>query len=57
MNGTIAAIAAPSPASIKFRRGGQVCREFTGNQLRRGRDFTRTGIAAADIGNGHWRFD
>ena len=41
----------------EFRRGGQVCREFTETSWRRGRDFTRTGVACRDIGNGHWRFD
>ena len=41
----------------EFRRGGQVCREFTETSWRGGRDFTRTGIACRDVGNGHWRFD
>jgi surface antigen len=41
----------------EFRRGGQVCREFTETSWRGNRDFTRTGIACRDIGNGHWRFD
>lgn len=41
----------------EFRRGGQVCREFSETSWRRGRDFTRTGVACRDIGNGHWRFD
>jgi surface antigen len=41
----------------EFRRGGQVCREFTETSWRGRRDFTRTGIACRDIGNGHWRFD
>ena len=44
-------------SSREFRRGGQVCREFTETSWRRGRDQTRTGIACRDIGNGHWRFD
>jgi surface antigen len=41
----------------EFRRGGQVCREFTETSWRGDRDFTRTGIACRDIGTGHWRFD
>ena len=41
----------------EFRRGGQVCREFSETSWRRGRDYTRTGVACRDIGNGHWRFD
>jgi surface antigen len=41
----------------EFRRGGQVCREFTETSWRGDRDFTRTGVACRDIGTGHWRFD
>jgi len=41
----------------EFRRGGQVCREFSETSWRGNRDFTRTGVACRDIGNGHWRFD
>ena len=44
-------------SSREFRRGGQVCREFTETSWRGNRDFTRTGVACRDIGNGHWRFD
>jgi surface antigen len=41
----------------EFRRGGQVCREFTETTWRRGESNTRTGVACRDMGNGGWRFD
>ncbi|HET7083247.1 MAG TPA: glycine zipper domain-containing protein [Rhizomicrobium sp.] len=41
----------------EFRRGGQMCREFTETSWRGGQNFTRSGIACRDTGNGHWRFD
>lgn len=41
----------------EFRRGGQVCREFTETSWRGGQNFTRSGIACRETGNGHWRFD
>lgn len=41
----------------EFRRGGQVCREFTETTWRGGRSNTRTGVACRDMGNGGWRFD
>ncbi len=41
----------------EFRRGDQVCREFTETSWRGNRDFTRTGVAYRDIGTGNWRFD
>jgi len=41
----------------EFRRGGQVCRDFTETTYRRGESFTRSGTACRDIGSGHWRFD
>jgi len=40
----------------EFRRGGQVCREFTETSWRGDRNFTRTGVACHDVG-GNWRFD
>jgi surface antigen len=44
-------------ATREFRRGGQVCREFTETTWRGGRSNTRTGVACRDMGNGGWRFD
>jgi len=41
----------------EFRRGPQVCREFSETSWRRGQSFTRSGIACRETGNGHWRFD
>ncbi len=41
----------------EFRRGGQVCREFTETTWRGDRSNTRTGVACRDTGNGGWRFD
>jgi surface antigen len=41
----------------EFRRGGQVCREFTATSWRGGDSHTRTGVACRDMGNGGWRFD
>ena len=41
----------------EFRRGGQVCREFTTTTWRGGDSHTRTGVACRDMGNGGWRFD
>lgn len=41
----------------EFRRGGQICREFTETTWRGGRSNTRTGVACRDMGNGGWRFD
>jgi surface antigen len=41
----------------EFRRGGQICREFTETTWRGGRSNTRNGVACRDMGNGGWRFD
>ena len=41
----------------EFRRGGQVCREFTTTTYRGGDSHTRTGVACRDMGQGGWRFD
>ena len=41
----------------EFRRGGQICREFTETTWRGGRSSTRNGVACRDMGNGGWRFD
>ena len=41
----------------EFRRGGQICREFTETTWRGGRSTTRNGVACRDMGNGGWRFD
>ena len=41
----------------EFRRGGQVCRDFTETTYRRGESFTHSGTACRDIGTGNWRFD
>jgi len=41
----------------EFRRGGQICREFTETSWRGDRSNTRNGIACRDVGTGHWRFD
>ena len=40
----------------EFRRRGEVCREFTETNYRRGRPVTRTGVACRER-EGHWRFD
>jgi surface antigen len=41
----------------EFRRGGQVCREFTATTWRGGNSHTRTGVACRDMGGNSWRFD
>ena len=41
----------------EYRRGGQVCRDFTTVTYRRGDRFSRSGTACRDIGTGNWRFD
>ena len=41
----------------EFRRGGQVCREFTTTTYRGPESHSRTGVACRDMGNGGWRFD
>jgi len=41
----------------EFRRGGQICREFTETTWRGGRSNSRNGVACRDMGNGGWRFD
>jgi surface antigen len=42
----------------EFRRGGQVCREFTATTWRGPDSHTRTGVACRDMGDrGGWRFD
>jgi surface antigen len=42
----------------EYRRGGQVCREFTTTTWRGGNSHTRTGVACRDVGDrGGWRFD
>jgi surface antigen len=41
----------------EFRRGDQVCREFTETTYRRDQSFTRTGVSCREIGTGNWRFD
>ncbi len=41
----------------EFRRGGQVCREFTTTTWRGGSSRTRTGVACRDMRDGGWRFD
>jgi surface antigen len=41
----------------EFRRGGQICREFTETTWRGGRSSTRNGVACRDMGNNGWRFD
>lgn len=41
----------------EFRRGDQVCRDFTETSYRGGQSFTRTGTACREIGTGNWRFD
>jgi surface antigen len=40
----------------EFRRGGQVCRDFTETTYRGGREYTRTGTACHQT-DGNWRFD
>jgi surface antigen len=41
----------------EFRRGDQVCREFTETTYRGGQSNTRTGVSCREIGTGNWRFD
>ena len=42
----------------EFRRGGQVCREFTTTTYRGPESHTRTGVACRDMrGEAGWRFD
>ena len=42
----------------EYRRGGQICREFTATTWRRGDSNTRTGVACREVGDrGGWRFD
>lgn len=42
----------------EFRRGGQICREFTTTTWRGGDSRTRTGVACRDMrGDAGWRFD
>lgn len=41
----------------EFRRGGQICREFTETTWRGDHSNTRTGVACRDRDNGGWRFD
>ena len=40
----------------EYRRGAQVCREFTETTWRGGQNFTRNGTACRETG-GNWRFD
>ena len=44
-------------ATREYRRGGQVCREFSETTYRRGETFNRSGTACREIGTGNWRFD
>ncbi|HEY2009703.1 MAG TPA: glycine zipper domain-containing protein [Rhizomicrobium sp.] len=41
----------------EFRRGDQVCRDFTETTWRGGQSFTRNGTTCREIGTGNWRFD
>ena len=41
----------------EYRRGGQVCREFTTTTYRGPNTRTRTGVACRDISGNSWRFD
>ena len=41
----------------EYRRGGEVCREFTETNWRGGQSFTRSGVACRETGSGNWRFD
>ena len=41
----------------EFRRGDQVCRDFTETTWRGGQSFTRNGTSCREIGTGNWRFD
>lgn len=42
----------------EYRRGGQICREFTATTWRGGNSHTRTGVACREVGDrGGWRFD
>jgi surface antigen len=41
----------------EFRRGDQVCRDFSETTWRGGQSFTRNGTACREIGTGNWRFD
>jgi surface antigen len=41
----------------EYRRGGQICREFTATTWRGGNSHTRTGVACRESGDRGWRFD
>lgn len=41
----------------EFRRGGQICREFTTTTYRGNESRSRTGIACRGMGDSGWRFD
>ena len=41
----------------EFRRGDQVCRDFTETTWRGGQNYTRTGTACRQRGTGDWQFD
>ena len=41
----------------EFRRGDQVCRDFSETTWRGGQSFTRTGTSCREVGSGNWRFD
>jgi len=41
----------------EFRRGDQVCRDFTETSWRGGQSFTRSGTSCRDIATANWRFD
>lgn len=41
----------------EYRRGGEICRDFTETSYRGGQSLTRSGVACRDAGTGHWRFD
>jgi surface antigen len=40
----------------EYRRGGEVCRDFTQVVYRRGREFTRDGTACRSMRGADWRF-
>jgi surface antigen len=40
----------------EYRRGGELCRDFTQVVYRRGREFTRDGTACRNRRGGDWRF-
>jgi surface antigen len=44
-------------ATREFRRGDQVCRDFSETTWRGGQSFTRTGTSCREVGTGNWRFD